>query len=159
MKNGSLIILSLILSLSLVVTLQCKRPGERLAEKLLEKQIERGTGGKATVDLGSGVDLSGLPDAFRYPGARGVSRVQYAEDKEKGSGAMYVMFSPDPRDRVAAHYRQALSGWKQILAMDMTDGTQLVYQSGSEKQHISVTLTTEKDKGGGTNIAVIYHSK
>ena len=76
MRRNGLVVL--ILMLALVLSAGCSgspSAGKRLAEKQMEKAFNQGGAGHSEVDLGSrgSVDLSGLPQEFRQPGAVGIA--------------------------------------------------------------------------------------
>ena len=52
----------------------CDKLAEKTAEKAAEKAVEEATGGDASISLGDNVDISDLPTAFRYPGAKAKGR-------------------------------------------------------------------------------------
>lgn len=123
---------------------------EKLAEKAAAKAVEEATGGDASLAFGNDVDISDLPAAFRYPGAKGKGR--FAQNMPTGAGTAYILESDDPVGKVKAHYA-VIGGYKQVLKMDTTDGTMYNYEdaSGAESFHVTVVPS-----GGKTGITVVH---
>lgn len=160
MRSISYAVLALTMGLVLVAEVGCTRCGgdaaERIAERAVEQAIEKGSGGKADVDVGSDVDLSGLPEFARYPGATGKGK--WSMQTEEGGGSAFGLETADPIDKVTEWYKSqvAAQGWKQSATMETGDGTMLMFTSPDEKQTMTVTLGKEEGK---TAIAIIYGTK
>ncbi len=142
----------------LTLSAGCMKCGEKAmqqaAERGIESAIEKASGGKADVDLGSNVDISALPEPFRYPGA--VAKAKWTMSNEKGSGTVYTLETADPAKNVVDFYKKALEGWKSQSTMETDKASVLVAASPDEKQNVSVTVTTEEGK---TAINLVYATK
>ena len=160
MSRVSLIALCLALSFVVVANVNCMRCGqsvsEKFAEKAMEKAVERASGGKANIDVGSNVDVSGLPLSMRYPGA--VAKARWTMSNEGGSGTMYTFETADPVANVVGFYKTALAGWKSASTMESGDATILLYGTENEKEFVTVTVGKEKDSGK-TTLGLLYTKK
>ena len=158
MSRPAIVMLVATLTIIIVGSTGCMKCGRSLPEKAMEsaieKAVEKGTGGKVNIDAGSNVDISDLPDFLRYPGAKPTARWSMTNDK--GSGVVFVLESPDARNTIAAHYKQAMSGWKSSATTETDDAISFIYTNETEKQFVSV-LITNKDGGGST--ITITHTK
>jgi len=156
----SLMALCLALSLVVVANVNCMRCGqsvsEKLAEKAMEKAVEKATGGKADIDVGGNVDLSGLPMFLRYPGA--AAKTRWSMGGKDGSGTVYAFETADPIATVVNFYKTALSGWKNASIMESGDATILVYGTENEKEFVTVTVSKEKESGK-TTLGLLYTKK
>jgi len=146
----------LVLVLTLVVTAGCSgRPsaGKRIAEKQMGKVLDRGGAGHTEVDLGSrgGVDLTGLPEEFRQPGAVGIGHVGGGD--ASGETNTYILQTDETPGAVIAGYRQRLAGWKQIAFMTSPNATSIDYESPDGLRHAAVLVGTER-RSGKTNINI-----
>lgn len=128
----------------------CKGCGERIAEKTVEKAIEGASGGKVNVDAGSSVDISGLPEFLRYPGAK--AKATWSIKGDEGEGTTYAFETADPRPTVVEFYKKALGGWKNRSTMESEDSAVLMFASADEKEFVTVTIGTEDNK---TTIAIL----
>ena len=160
MRATGIAFLALALASAVVSGAACsKSPSaeKKLAEQMMEKAINQG-GGKTGVDLGSDgtVDLSGLPENLRYPGANVLSHV--SGTGPDGKGDMYVMETDDALGDVAARYRQSLAGWKQVHAMEYAaDGLDGLRRPGGGRR---VSIMAGSARGGGkTNVNVTITTK
>jgi hypothetical protein len=142
----------------MVFSAGCMKCGERAmqqaAERGIESAIEKASGGKADVDVGTNVDISTLPEPFRYAGA--VAKGKWTMTNEQGSGTVYALETADPAKSVVEFYKKALTGWKSVSTMETDKATMLVAASPDEKQSITVTISTEEGK---TGINIIYATK
>jgi hypothetical protein len=154
----SLIGLCVLLGFALVADTGCMKCGSDLSQKIAEKAVEKGiegaTGGKLKVDAGGDVDISGLPEMLRYPGAKALGRWSMSGDK--GTGATYTFETADPKQAVVAFYKKALAGWKSSAEMESEGNTMLVYVSSDEKESAAITIGTEDAK---TTLNIIYSKK
>ena len=160
MSRVSLIALCLALSFVVVANVNCMRCGrsisEKIAQKAVEGAVEHATGGKAQIDMGGNVDLSGLPTFLQYPGA--IAKARWAMTNEGGTGTVYTFETPDPANIVVGFYKTALAGWKSASAMETGDATVLVYGTQDEKQMTTVTVAKDKDSGK-TMLTLLYTKK
>ena len=150
-----------VLVLALVLSAGCSgRPSaeKRFAEKQMEKVLEQGGAKHADVDLGSrgGVDLSGLPEEFRQPGAVGIGHVGGGE--ASGETNTYILQTDEAAGAVIAGYRQRLAGWKQVALMESPRATSINYQSPDGQRQASVLVGTE-GRSGKTNISISLTGK
>jgi hypothetical protein len=156
----SLIALCLALSFVVVANINCMRCGqgisEKIAQKAMEGAVEKATGGKAKIDIGGNVDLSGLPAFLHYPGAS--AKARWAMSGEGGTGTVYTFETADPAASVVSFYKQALAGWKNASTMESGDATILVYGTEDEKQMTTVTVAKDKDSGR-TMLTLLYTKK
>jgi len=147
MLKLSLTALCLALSVVLVAGSGCAKCGQdvsrKITEKAIEGAVEKATGGKANIDVGGNVDLSGLPANLRYPNAAAKGR--WTVTKESTTGTVYAFESKDPAASVVDFYRKALAGWKNSSTIENEDATILVYGTEDEKESITVTVSREKD--------------
>jgi hypothetical protein len=127
----------------------CDKVVEKAAEKAAEKAVEEATGGDASVAFGENVDISDLPAAFRYPGAK--ARGRFSQNMPTGAGTAYIMESDDALARVKAHYA-AISGYKQLAKMDTPQSTVYNYETASGKESYHITVT---QNGGKTGITIV----
>ena len=160
MSRVSLIALCLVLGFVVAANVDCARCGqsvsEKVAEKAMEKAVERASGGKANIDVGSNVDVSGLPAYMHYPGALAKSR--WTMSNEGGSGTMYTFETADPIANVVGFYKTALAGWKSASTMESGDATILVYGTEDEKEMATVTVSRDKD-ASVTSLTLLYSKK
>jgi hypothetical protein len=140
--------LGLSLGLVMVAGFGCMKCGQNVSQKIAEKAIEgavdKSTGGRASIDVGKDVDLSGLPDFLRYPKATPTGR--YSMSGKEGTGTVYTFETMDTAGVVVAFYRKALSAWKSVSAAESEDQTILTFWSRDEKQSVTVNVTKDKDK-------------
>ena len=158
MQKTTLIGLAVLTAFVLTANINCMICGGdvagKIAQEALETAVEKGTGGKVDIDVsGKGVDLTGLPEFAKYPGAQGKGK--WSMSGEDGSGSAYGLESGDAMDKVAEWYKSQVAGqgWKESMTMDMGDGKMLMFVSPDEKKSLTVTLSSEDGK---TSIAIIY---
>lgn len=158
MTKLSLIAVSLAVAFMLAANVGCMRCGEKAAQRLVNKNLEqavnKATGGKAQIDVGGNVDLSGLPAEFRYPNAAAKGR--WSMTNEKGTGTVYAFESADPVKTVADFYKTAISGWKQVSTMESDNATVMGASSPDGKQSATVTVGSGDGK---TTISVLFTTK
>jgi hypothetical protein len=156
----SLIALCLALSFVVVANVNCMRCGqgisERIAQKAMQGAVEKATGGKAQIDMGGNVDLSGLPAFLHYPGA--LAKARWAMSNEGTTGTVYTFETADPTTSVVNFYKQALAGWKSSSTMETGDATILVYGTADEKEMVTVTVARDKDSSK-TSLTLLYTKK
>jgi hypothetical protein len=150
----SLIGLCAVLGFALVASVGCMKCGDKIAENAVEKAIEGATGGKGSIDVGSNVDISGLPEIMRYPGAKATGRMSMTGDK--GTGATYTFETADAKQAVVDFYKKAMAGWKTSAEMESDGNTMLVYVSTDEKESAAITVGVEDAK---TTFNIIYSKK
>lgn len=129
---------------------------EKAGEAVAEKLIEAGAPG-LDVDLsgsGSSVDLTGLPETLRYPGATAVGK--FAASSGDGAGGMYMLQSDASKQQVVDWYKHALSGFQQQATMETGEGVMLIYSTADESQSATVTIAPEDGK---TSISILYAYK
>jgi hypothetical protein len=143
-------------SLAVVAGFSCRKASQAVSKKIAEKAIERASGGKAKVDLGAvgNVDISGLPDALRYPGAKALAK--FSMSGEEGKGSSYTFETADPAADVVAFYKKALVGWKTSMTMETEKGTVMGFSSADEKQSAVITVSPEDKK---TAISIFFGTK
>jgi hypothetical protein len=150
MSKTGLFLLSVLSAGTVVLNVGCMRCGEKAMERIAERSIERAAGksagGKADIDLGSSVDISGLPEQFRYAGATPKGRWTMTNDK--GTGAVYVLESADPVKTVVEFYKRALAGWTNRQTMESDETTVLAATSSDEKTSVTVTIAPSEGKTG-----------
>jgi len=158
MHKTTVLMLSLITAVALVMLPACgAKPSQKIAETAAAKAAEIASGGKAKVDIGSNVDLSGLPANLRYPGAKGLASWTANQDSTKGT--YYTLESSDPAAGVKDFFTKSLAGWKQSMTMNNADGSSMMtYSSTDNKQTAVITIAPNKDKGT-TTISIIYATK
>ena len=158
MAKLSLYAVCMVLALSVTVNVGCMKCGEKAAQKaaetLAEKAMEKASGGKADIDVGSNVDISGLPIELRYPGATAKGR--WTMTNEKGTGTVYSFQTADPAKTVAEFYKKALAGWKSLSTMESDNSVVMAATSPDEKQTVTATVGTEDGK---TSLSIIYATK
>lgn len=152
--------LCLALGLVVVAGLGCMKCGQgvsqKIAEKAIENAVEKSTVGKAQIDVGSNVDLSGLPKFLQYPGA--VAKSRWSMSSEGGTGAAYSFEVAGPAAPVVSFYKQALASWKNASTMENDEATMLIYGSEDEKQAVTVTVSTDKESAN-TLLTLLYTKK
>lgn len=160
MRNLSLVVLAFVMAVMVAADLSCAKCSQNLAQKVTERALEeavnKGTGGKADIDVSGNVDLSGLPAFAVYPGAKGTAKWSITGDD--GAGYSYVMESADPVATVTAWYKTSFegSGWKQGATMESGEGTMFMYASPDEKESVTVTVSKEDEK---TSIVALHTKK
>ena len=159
MRRNGLVVL--VLMLALVLSAGCSgKPSadKRFAEKQMEKVLEQGGAKHADVDLGSGggVDLSGLPEEFRQPGAVGIGHVGGGE--AGGETNTYILQTDESPGAVIAGYKQRLAGWKQVAIMESPNATSINYEAPDGQRQASVLVGTER-RTGKTNISISLTGK
>lgn len=128
---------------------------KKATEKAMEAAIEKGTGGKADIDVGSNIDLTGFPPELIYPGAKPIGK--WSMTTGEGTGATYTFETADPVKKVADHFKTTLTSWKNAATMESNEAIILTYQTADEKQ--SAVITVGPKDGGGTTVGVVYSSK
>jgi len=158
MRKSLLVVTCLLVSFAVVASFSCRKASQSLGKKIAEKAIQGATGGKAKVDLGAlgNVDISGLPEALRYPGAKAVAK--FSMSGEGGQGTSYVFETADPVASVTAFYKSALAGWKSSMAMETDKGTVLGYSTADEKQTAVITVAADSDKKK-TSLSILFSTK
>jgi len=156
MSKVSLVALCLVFSFAVVTGVGCTRCGQDVSEKAVEDAVEKATGGKANIDVGSNVDLSGLPAFLHYPGA--AAKARWSMSKEGTTGAVYTFETKDPTTAVIEFYKKALAGWKNASTMQSEKATVLVYGKEDEKEFATVTVSKEKDSDM-TSLTLLYTKK
>jgi hypothetical protein len=127
--------------------------GKGLAEKGMEKALDSGGQQGHKVDLGSkgSVDLSGLPETLRYPGAEALARVS-APGAEK-PGTTYIMKTADAPSKVVSFYKKSLAGWTEVFVAETPEMSNLAYDSPDGGRRVSVVCGTDR-KVGGTTLSI-----
>jgi hypothetical protein len=138
------------LSLVLVLGAGCSRSpsaGKRFVEKQMEGALNQGGGGHAKVDIGSSgnVDVSGLPEEFRQPGAVGIAHIGGGDTESQSD--TYILQTGDPVAAVIAAYKQRMTGWKQVGIVETPNGTVLTYESPDGARHASVMVGSDGESG------------
>ena len=142
-------VIALCLALGFVVVtgFGCMKCGQNVSQKIAEKAIEgavnKTTGGRASINVGSDVDLSGLPEVLRYPGAS--AKARWSNSQGGATGSVYTFETRDPSASVVDFYKKALAGWKNSSTMESGDATVLSYGTEDEKQSVTLTVSTDKD--------------
>jgi hypothetical protein len=154
------IALCLALGFVVVVGFGCMKCGQNVSQKIAEKAIEgavnKTTGGKANIDVGSSVDLSGLPANLRYPNA--TAKARWSMSKEGTTGTVYTFETKDPAASVVDFYKKALAGWKNSSTMESGDATIMSYGTEDEKEFVTLTVAREKDSNT-TSLTLLYSKK
>lgn len=160
MFRVSLMALCLVLSFVVVADVGCMKCGQDVSQKIAEKAIEgavnKTTGGKANIDVGSNVDLSGLPATLHYPGA--AAKARWSMSGKEGTGTVYTFETKDPTTSVVDFYKKALAGWKSSSTMENEDATILVYGTENEKEFVTLTVSKDKDSNL-TSFTLLYSKK
>lgn len=160
MSRTSLIALCLVPSFVVVIGVGCMKCGEgvsrKMTEKAVEGAVEKATGGKANIDVGSNVDLSGLPAFLHYPGA--VAKARWSMSQEGTTGTVYTFETKDPATAVIEFYTKALAGWKNSSTMQNEDATVLVYGTEDEGEFVTLTVAKEEDSNM-TSLNLLYSKK
>jgi len=152
--------LCLALGLVIVAGFGCMKCGEnvskRIAERAVEGAVDKATGGKAKIDIGGNVDLSGLPAFLHYPGA--TARNRWSMTGEQGTGTVYSFETKDPAASVTDFYKKALAGWKNSSIMENEEATILTYGGENEKEFVTLTVSRDKDSNL-TSLTILYTKK
>jgi len=158
LRKSLIVVFCLLLSMAVVASFSCRKASESVAKKIAEKAIEGASGGKAKVDLGAtgNVDISGLPEALRYPGAKGVQKLSMGN--EEGTGTSYIFETGDKVSDVTAFYKKALAGWKSSMTLESEKGTVMGYTTTDEKATAVITVAANSDKPTAT-ISIVYSTK
>jgi len=158
MRKSLSIATCLLVSFAVVASFSCRRASRALGKKIAEKTIEGTSGGKAKIDLGvaGNIDVSGLPEALRYPGAKAVR--PFSSYDASSQRAAYVFETADPVASVTAFYAKALAGWKSKGPIQTGPGETLVsYSSSDGKQTVDISLGTTAKKT--TVFSILYGTK
>jgi hypothetical protein len=152
--------LCLALGFVMVAGFGCMKCGEnvskKIAEKAVEGAVEKATGGKANIDVGSNVDLSGLPAFLHYPGA--TAKARWTMSGKEGTGTVYSFETKDPAAAVADFYKKALAGWKNASTMETEESTILAYGTENEKEFVTLTVSRDKESNL-TSLTILYTKK
>ncbi len=158
MSKIGIVVLSLLAVVVLGVSSGCMKCGEkameRIAERSIEKAAEKATGGKAKIDVGSTVDISGLPAEFRYAGA--VAKSRWTMTNDDGTGAAYMLETSDPVRTVVEFYKRALTGWKDQATMESDETTVLTAARPDGKASVTVSVQSSEGK---TVISIVHTTK
>jgi hypothetical protein len=155
-------VITLCLALGLVVVtgFGCMKCGQNVSQKIAEKAIEgavdKATGGKADIDVGSSVDLSGLPAFLHYPGA--TAKARWSMSGKEGTGTVYSFETKDAAASVADFYKKALAGWTNSSTMESEGATIMSYGTENEKEFVTLTVSKEKDSNT-TSLTLLYSKK
>jgi hypothetical protein len=155
-------VIALCLALGFVVVtgFGCMKCGQNVSQKIAEKAIEgavnKASGGKANIDVGSNVDLSGLPATLRYPNA--AAKARWSMSKDGTTGTVYTFETNDPTASVIDFYKKALAGWKNASTMESGDATIMSYGTENEKEFVTLTVAKEKDSNT-TSLTLLYSKK
>lgn len=155
-------VIALCLALGFVVVagFGCMKCGQNVSQKIAEKALEgalnKTTGGKANIDVGSSVDLSGLPAFLHYPGATAKGR--YSMSKEATTGTVYTFETKDPTVTVIDFYKKALAAWKNSMTAENDDAVTLVYATENKKESVTVNVSRDRDTNV-TEFTLLYTKK
>jgi len=160
MSRIGLIALCLVLSFVVVTGVGCMKCGQdvskKMAEKAIEGAVEKSTGGKANIDVGSNVDLSGLPAFLHYPNA--TAKARWSMSKDGTTGTVHTFETKDPTANVIDFYKKALASWKNSSTMQNDDATIMSYGTENEKEFVTLTVSKEKDSNT-TSLTLLYSKK
>ena len=152
--------LCLALGFVVVAGFGCMKCGQNVSQKIAEKAIEgavnKSTGGRAKIDVGGNVDLSGLPEYLRYPGA--AAKARWSMSKEGTTGTVYTFETADEVKAVVDFYKKALAGWKNSSTMESGEATIMSYGTENEKEFVTLTVSKEKDSNT-TSLTLLYSKK
>ena len=128
---------------------------ERVAQDLMaasiEQQLDVGSRmARAQDPDGAGIDLSGLPEMMRYPGATGRAVLSSGEDGDQGG--MYYLESSDSVDDVLGWYQHKLASWRRDAFVRLHDSTWIGFTRGSNKT-VNIIIGADGDR---TRINVVY---
>jgi hypothetical protein len=155
-------VIALCLALGFVVVtgFGCMKCGQNVSQKIAEKAIEgavnKTTGGRANIDVGTNVDLSGLPAFLYYPGA--IAKARWSMSGNEGTGTVYSFETKDPAASTADFYRKALVGWKNSSTMENDEAIIMSYGTENEKEFVTLTISKEKDSNT-TSLTLLYSKK
>jgi hypothetical protein len=155
-------VIALCLALGFVVVagFGCMKCGQNVSQKIAEKAIEgavdKATGGKANIDVGGNVDLSGLPAFLHYPGA--TAKARWSMSGKEGTGTVYTFETKDPAASIADFYKKALAGWKNSSTMESGEAIIMSYGTETEKEFVTLTISKEKDSNT-TSLTLLYSKK
>jgi hypothetical protein len=121
---------------------------------------EEGEGGEgrayAQGSAPAAVDLTGLPEALRYPGARGTNRWSSTQERTTTSG--FVMETADPAGAVVTYYRNALKGWKEVGSAENAQGTTLTLRGEDGRQEAVINVGAVRERNV-TGVTVVVTSR
>ncbi len=137
--------------------MKCGREvSQRIAERAIEGAVDKATGGRADIQVGSDVDLSGLPKFLLYPNAEATGR--YSLTRKADVGTVYTFQTKDSAAAVAGFYKKALAGWKKASAMESEEAMIMSYDTENEKESVTLTISKEKDQNT-TSLTLLYAKK
>jgi len=158
MSKTGIVIVSFLAVVVFGVNSGCMKCGEKAVERIAERSVEQAAGkaigGKADIDVGSTVDISGLPAEFRYAGA--VAKGRWTMTNDEGTGAAYVLETADPVKNVVEFYKRVLAGWKSLATMESDGTTVLAAASTDDKTSVTVSIGPSEGK---TAINIIHSTK
>jgi len=123
-------------------------------ETTMTLESERGT---ATLRSGADVPVT-LPDGFSlYPGAKVITNT--VVDQPDGKGTMVMFETPDPADKVIAHFRKQASeaGFAIQIDANMNGSLMIGGERGADGSTLSVTANA--NAGDATTGQLIIGSK
>lgn len=130
-----------------------KKVAGKMAEKMMEKALDAGGQAGHDVDLAGGgsVDLSGLPEGLRYPGAVAVARV--AAPEGSGGGTTYIMKVDDPPSQVVGVLKKYVAGWTTVAAIETPQMQNFAYDSPDGEQRVAFVCGQDR-KTGKTTLSI-----
>lgn len=151
MRHSPFILIVPAVAFLLLVSAACRKgsdsPSESRARAVAERFIESGSQGKVDLDLGSrgAVDVSALPEAVRYPGAKALV---HTSGTEEGQVIHIFMFeTKDPVADVMSWYKDNLADWKQTVVMEQEAFSTLTFEGeGGEFVYVGAARNAEKDQ-------------
>jgi hypothetical protein len=149
MRGTGVTILSLVLAAAVVLTAGCSggaKTAEKSAEAMMEKALNQAGDGSTKLELGAAgtVDLSGLPENLRYPGAKPLSHVSSSSGDAKSD--TYILQTGASVAEVAAHFKQSLPDWKQIHTTETGDMVSMAFESPDGAQMVSIMIGGDREK-------------
>jgi hypothetical protein len=156
--------LAVVLASAVVITAGCskdsgdKQPvAERMGERMMEKALSQG-GEKVKVELGDkrSIDLTGLPETLRYPGAEPIGHVAGAEPGTNSE--TFVLQTSDVMSDVIAFYKSALTDYQLTSHMESPQMVTMAYTTRDGKSQVGLVIGS-RNQSGKTSMNVTVTSK
>jgi len=151
--------MALVLALGFVVSVEvgCMKCGENIAERVAEEAaeaiVESRTGENVEIDAAGEVDISGLAEFLRYPGAKATGKVSMSSPE--GKGTVWTLETADAVAKTGEWYRAAFAGqgWDEKGEMETGESLMLMRTTQGDKEAVTVLIASDDGK---TTISITH---